>query len=225
MKAALTAVSLASSLGLLLGFGSVASAGLQNSHHDFTSLTGSGEICKPCHTPHNADTTVDAPLWNHDVTVAAFTVYTSTTMDAVLGQPTGNSKLCLSCHDGSVAIDAFGGQAGTVFISDPFYTGPGDTLDSFFTTDLSADHPISFTYNAALVTSDGALHDPSTTPSGLGATIDEDLLDDGRVECTSCHDPHLGRASGCGSCHFGLETKSLWKSNAGSDLCLTCHDK
>ena len=208
---------------------SAASAGLQNTHHDFSSLTGSGEICKPCHTPHNADTGVTAsPLWNHEVTTASFTPYNSPTLTANVGQPTGTSKLCLSCHDGTVAIDSFGGRTGTVYITDSFYGGPsGGTLLSWFGTHLGDEHPLSFTYDSALAQEDGALRDPTTTPSGLGGTISEDLLDGGnRMECTSCHDPHISRAvNGCSSgCHFGGETLSLWKSNSGSALCMTCHN-
>ena len=201
-------------------------AGLQDSHHDFTSLNGSGEICKPCHTPPNAMTSVnEAPPWNHEVTTATFTPYKSPTMNALPGQPTGTSKLCLSCHDGTVAVDSFGDHLGTIFISDTWYTYPNDSLDSYLGTDLTGDHPISFDYNSALANSDGELYDPATTPSGLGGTITEDLLNNGRLECTSCHDPHLSRSSGCnaGSCHFGQQTLSLWKN--GDALCFTCHNK
>lgn len=217
-------------LSLLALFSAIASAGLKNTHHDFSSLSASGQICQPCHTPHGSDTSVTtAPLWNHEVTSASFTPYDSNTLNASIGQPTGTSKLCLSCHDGTVGIDSFGGRSGSVFITDPSYGGPaGGSLISWLGTDLGNDHPVSFVYDSALATADGGLHDPGTAASGLGGTIIEDMLDDGlRVECTSCHDPHIGRAqNGCGSgCHFGAETLSLWKSNARSALCLTCHTK
>lgn len=203
---------------------SVQAQGLRNSHHDFVNASWSGgEYCKPCHTPHNANQDVpDSPLWNHQVTVASFQVYSSPTMNSFPGQPTGDSKLCLSCHDGTVAIENHGG-----------YTG-GTTYATFgnLSTDLQNDHPISFTYNTALANTDHGLHDPSTTLSGLGGTIAEDLLQNGILQCTSCHDVHLGRnLNGCSSCHTvgpgGMITNSvsLWKSNAGSSLCLTCHNK
>ncbi|MFQ6108814.1 MAG: cytochrome C, partial [Candidatus Aminicenantales bacterium] len=104
-------------LGVLV---TVALAQISGTAHDFSGDTWntSGEICIVCHTPHNADTSVSAaPLWNHDVTTATYTLYSSSTLDATLGQPGDISKLCLSCHDGTVAIDSFGGATGSNFIS------------------------------------------------------------------------------------------------------------
>ncbi len=194
---------------------------IRESHHDFSTAGWSGgEICIVCHTPHGANTTVaDAPLWNHEVTNAAYTVYTSLSLDALPSQPSGDSKLCLSCHDGTVAVDSFGGNTGS-------WTAGFGNLG----TDLTRHHPISFVYDDALAQTDGELYAPSSQSSGLGSTIDADLLRGGRMECTSCHDVHISRNSaGCAGCHFvgGVTTKtlSLWKSNDGSALCLTCHNK
>jgi len=153
---------------------------------------------------------VNAPLWNHEVTTElAYTLYSSSTLDATPGQPSGVSKLCLSCHDGTVAVDAFGGAAGTTTI-DAIGTGSGD-----FGTDLSNDHPISFLYTTALSVTDGGLMDPSTDPSGIIGTIAADMLFSDSMECASCHDVH--NAAG--------NTALLLIDNANSDLCLTCHDK
>ena len=176
--------------------------------HDFSGDAWSGgEICIACHTPHNGDMSLPgAPLWNHEVSTAAFTLYTGGgTLDATLGQPSAQSMLCLSCHDGTVALDSYGGSTGSEFI-----TGSG-----LVGTDLSDDHPISFTYDATLAGLDGALHDPSTALSGLGGTIDADLLFGGQMQCASCHDVH-------GSAGYA---SLLRIENAGSALCLTCHDK
>ena len=181
------------------------------SAHDFSGETwnASGEICITCHTPHNADATIaDAPLWNHQSTAATFTVYNSGTLDATVGQPDGSSKLCLSCHDGTVAVDNFGGNTtGTEVI----------TGDALVGTDLSNDHPVSFVYDAALATTDGGLYDPTTTNSGMpaGGTIDDDMLISNKLQCSSCHDVHNG--SGV--------AKLLVKNNNASALCLTCHNK
>lgn len=192
---------------MLYGTGFVFAQGISGTAHDFSSSGWSGgEICIVCHTPHNADATIaDAPLWNHESTAATFTLYSSSTMDGTTGQPDASSKLCLSCHDGTVALEDFGGTTtGTNYIS------TGD-----LTTDISDDHPISFTYNTALATSDGELFDPATANSGLGSTIDDDLLIGGKMQCASCHDVH--NTAGASSL--------LVKSNASSALCLTCHDK
>lgn len=182
------------------------------SAHDFSaqSWNTSGEICVVCHTPHNADITVaNAPLWNHSLTTQTFQIYSSSvspTFTGTTGQPDASSKLCLSCHDGSVALENFGGVGGgTHFISGGANLG----------TDLRNDHPISFTYDATLATTDGGLFNPATALSGLGSTIASDLLFAGKMQCASCHDVH----NSAGIAHL------LVKSNAGSALCLTCHNK
>ena len=186
-----------------------ASADISGTPHDLRAEAGTnGRICVVCHAPHNTAITVaGAPLWNHGVTSEAFTVYASPTFDGgPSGQPAGTSKLCLSCHDGSVAIDAFGGSAGT---GGNTITGP-----ELLGTDLSNDHPISFTYNTALATADGELADPATDLSGLGGTIDADMLFGGSMECASCHDVHDNTIP-----------PFLILANTASAMCLTCHSK
>ncbi len=184
--------------------------GITGSAHDFTdgeAWNTTGKICIVCHTPHNADITItDAPLWNHETTTTVFTLYSSATFDGTIGQPDGSSKLCMSCHDGQVALENFSGTTtGTNYI-----TG----LDSLGTT-LADDHPISFAYTAALAGTDGELYDPTTQNSGLGGTIDADMLFSTKMQCASCHDVHNST---------GI-TYLLLKSNAASALCLTCHNK
>ena len=80
-----------------------------NSKHNL-SLSGpgtirsatEGDICIFCHSPHSL--AGQSPLWNHEMSVAPYTPYSSSTLKATVGQPTGASKLCLSCHDGTVAL-------------------------------------------------------------------------------------------------------------------------
>ncbi|MBI2522626.1 MAG: cytochrome c3 family protein [Bdellovibrio sp.] len=178
-------------------------ADIAGSAHDFTATGwGDGNICKVCHTPHNANTTIpNSPLWNHAVTTATFTPYSSSTLNASVGQPTGVSKLCLSCHDGTVAADSFGGRLGTHIV---------DNIG----TDLRDHHPVSFVYDSALAVADGALFDPTIQPTVLGGTIASDLLVGGRLECSSCHDVHNR-----------YDNNELLKINdSGSALCLACHD-
>ncbi len=191
----------------------VANGAITGSEHDFSGETwnASGEICVVCHTPHNAITAADAPLWNHETTVASFDVYASGTFDgsASIGQPAGSSIMCLSCHDGTVAVDNFGAKTN----GSEFVTG-----DHLIGTDLRNDHPISFTYDSTLASTDGSLYDPTTTVSGIAgstATIDADMLISGRMQCSSCHDVHDSA---------GIP-ELLVKSNAASGLCLTCHNK
>ena len=190
---------------------------ITGSAHDFTADAWSGgRICVACHAPHHTDTTVtDAPLWNHAVTAQAYTLYSSATLDASIGQPSGLSKLCLSCHDGTVAVDSFGGVTGSVTVSTA--SNLGSTLND--------DHPVGFTYDSALASLDGALHDPISTNITIGSggqqkpgTIDTVMLFNGKMECSSCHDVHNTFTADAGV--------SLVKvSQSGSALCLACHNK
>ena len=198
---------------------------LAGSPHDFSNTNWSdGQICLPCHNAHNEVTQEDAaPLWNRTVLLTTYRVYSSNTFDADIDQPGGVSKLCLSCHDGITAIDAFGGAAGSVFMSGDARLGndPGDH------------HPISFVYDTALALKDGDLHDPFTAASGLGGTIAENLLSNGRVECTSCHDVHNrndflryidtgGGVDGlCSTCHISGPPQRL--NTAGEPLASLQH--
>ncbi len=187
---------------------------ITGSAHDFSATWSDGEICAPCHTPHGGDASVTvAPLWAHtETSTATYTLYTSatSTLDATMAQPAGLSKLCLSCHDGTVALSSFTG-------ADNSDTNKmGDLYASAnFGIDLSNDHPFGFTYDDALATTDTELNPPSTTSSGLGAEIDDDMLFSDKIECASCHDVHNKVDNG----------KLLRISNAGSALCLTCHKK
>lgn len=188
--------------------------------HDF-STTGwaGGQICIACHTPHNSNTTVtNAPLWNHAVTTATFTLYSSSTLNATMAQPAGVSKLCLSCHDGTVAVNSFGGTTGTQMI-----TGGAN-----LTNNLANDHPIGFTYNTALATSDGSLADPSAGSVTIGSgtqtktgTIAATMLYGGQMECASCHDVHNKDVVE----HPLLRDGFTLASGRPSQLCANCHSK
>ncbi len=79
-------------------------------------------------------------------------------------------------------------------------------------TDLSQDHPVSFTYNSQLV-SQAALASPEeelAAPSALTGNVKLDH--NSQMQCTSCHDPHNDQ--------FG---NFLVMDNAGSALCTICH--
>ena len=179
---------------------SAAFGAITGSAHDFSASGWSqGQICIPCHAPHNNANTTGELLWNHAVTESTFTLYSSATFDAVdIAQPGGVSKLCLSCHDGTVAIDSFGGATGGTMVSGGRNLG----------IDMENDHPVSFTYDATLATTDGYLADPTTLPDTV-------KMFDGKMECASCHDVHNKHNNDA----------LLNVANGGSALCLTCHLK
>lgn len=200
---------------LMVGANAALAGTIGGSAHDFSGQGWSGgQICLPCHTPHKANITVaDAPLWNHALSTATYQLYASPTLNATMGQPGGGSKLCLSCHDGTVAINSFGGTTGTTFI------GTGDKIGP----DLRGEHPIGFTYDAALATADASLKNPTTTTVTIGAgtttktgTLAAVMLFGGKMECASCHDVHNTFTNG---------GKLLKIPAAGSAICTTCHAK
>ena len=66
-----------------------------------------GEICVYCHTPHGANTTIKAPIWNRTIIPKEYVIYDKLrTLNRPIGSPGANSLTCLSCHDGTTAIDS-----------------------------------------------------------------------------------------------------------------------
>ncbi len=163
--------------------------------------TSEGEICVFCHVPHNAKAA--GPLWNRDQPAGPYTPYTSSTRKITApGQPTGASLLCLSCHDGTIALGKISSRSTNITMAGGktnFVTGDLGYLG----TDLSDDHPISFLYSSVL--SNSELRAP-TAPVKLDAS--------GQLQCTACHSPH-DDANG----------KFLVVNNIQSALCRNCHNK
>jgi predicted CXXCH cytochrome family protein len=286
----------AGACALLMGIGAAtqeAAAGISNTRHNLSSVansivgrnqtTSTTDLCVFCHTPHAADTSavpagsVRPPLWNKTLPAAAgFTTYPQTS--SLDGQvlPVGSvSVACLSCHDGSQAMDNIvnapgsgdriadgGGASGRNFA----WTGGGVNTATgimiqrtngaaMLGKDLSDDHPIGIQYCGGFGTNGlaatGACRDPDfrapatitvgantlyyvDTPANLGgASVGQREKTDMQlynrqfagvtgqtpsVECGSCHDPHT-EAQAAGQVSF------LRVSNAGSNLCLVCHNK
>ena len=168
---------------------------------------GVTQVCVFCHTPHKTPGGMKgAALWGHKPSVQTYDIYGSSTLDALPGQPTGKSILCLSCHDGTVAIGALKkkphpGKATDAMLNKPINPASRGNLG----TDLSDDHPISFIYDSMLAINDGQLLDPSQ--------IKPLQLEDGKVECTTCHDPHEKDIQPF------LRVSTLY-----GQLCTTCHN-
>lgn len=185
---------------------SFAAAEIIGSGHDFSQYGWSrNQICLPCHTPHNANVEAGA-LWNRENPAdTTFTLYEGTvgTAENVLDR---KSRLCLSCHDGTIALDSYGGATGTHYIS-------GDALIG---TDLSDDHPIGADAVYPLTGSWG-LHPAAEGRRGMninGLYLVE-LDNEHVVSCNTCHNPHNSRN----------QPFMLRMDNTGSALCLNCHIK
>jgi len=197
------------SLALLQGAMPLLSQPSASPHDLGSSSSGwNSRRCEVCHVL--ATDSEQASTWINELPgPSAYTVYgsgdaRSSTLDALIEQPEGTSLMCLGCHDGVTALD----------------TGHGARPVG---GDLAAEHPISFVYDASLAARDGSLADPRATQVTLvdseggswTGTIDQLLLEGGKMECVSCHDVH-GRAANPGL---------LKMSNEKSRFCLTCHLK
>ena len=210
-----TGLSVLAVLALLAAGGAAprfaAATSVVGSKHDLSVSGGAlvkaateSDVCIFCHTPHHASK--DAPLWNRYSSGAFYTPYNSTTAKATVGQPTGASKLCLSCHAGTVALGMVRSRDKPITLA-----GGADRMPpgrANLGTDLSDDHPVSFTYDQSLLGRDKELKNPAALP--FAVKLDKS----GQLQCTSCHDPHNNQ--------YG---DFLVENNSQSALCIACHDK
>jgi predicted CXXCH cytochrome family protein len=171
------------------------------------------------------------PLWNH--TLPAATVYTmyyggpgapqtgpmaQQSLGAVAGS---TSLLCLSCHDGSVAVNAYGNgsqistsiSTGTATIGAGYVIGKDGILQNH--------HPIGFSYSAVYPTDTG-IRNPATAALGTAGFVTSHLYASQALGATDTME--------CGTCHSVHNTGNtgetlLWRSDTSSRLCLTCHAK
>jgi hypothetical protein len=192
-------------------------AGIVGSTHDFSAEPWSdGEICVVCHLPHESSIE-ESPgdgglLWSHALSTSTYLMYTSPSLDGAQDpQPTGTSKMCLCCHDGTVALDYYGSNDGGEEFIPSESRVPADPLWHGEEGDLSTEHPISIVYDES---ADPDLHSRENA-MGVSGTI-ADVLEGGtKLQCHSCHDVHDEE---------NLGTPLLRVSPDWSQLCLTCHD-
>lgn len=225
----------------VIGAGAHAASTIAGSPHDLTAMTprmmhqgyiynNYNDICIYCHTVQSGTNNFDA--WNRPASQAIYKVYESPTLNA---QPTApdmgsSSALCLSCHDGTIAVDNVITKPST-YTQAPLHAAmtngsgncgmchqtvepvPGVAESAFFRirhgflgTDLSNDHPINMAYDE--------LVDRNLKPLAQVQASGLKLDSQNRVQCASCHDPHVPN-----------EKAFLRKTNVGSQLCTTCHAK
>lgn len=195
---------------------SVAYAGIAGTKHDLSA--GGGQTiraqtmtqkCVFCHTPHHASGVI--PLWNRNLSTETYILPSTATFPYLLStvpQPDKGSKLCLSCHDGTVAIGQLfnipgPGMGGTVGMTDSgtgLLTGEGKLSSAStanYGTNISYKHPVSIALNNTLINNKAnqcLSPDPpfwkvrcpdSSSPVKLASTNAG-----AGVQCRSCHDPH-----------------------------------
>lgn len=222
---------------------------IKGSKHDLSSTSGPGpiksyigaggtsEICVFCHTPHSART--DAPLWNRSINLSAtYTPYSSDVMSALSytsgdspttiqpGDPHVKTRLCLSCHDGTIALGSVVnlpyGLTSEIRMQQnnalqPIgYTMP-QNFPGYIGADLRDDHPVSIQY---LKAKDPELVSAPSISGKIGlygnnsGKLERAKVDGYYVECTSCHDAHDNQNG-----------NFLVDSNSGSNICRSCHAK
>ncbi|MBS1141375.1 MAG: hypothetical protein H6R13_2828 [Proteobacteria bacterium] len=165
--------------------------GANNAVNENYMTAGTTEICVFCHTPHASNTNVKAPLWNKPVAAgSSYTTYTtavSATIDGSVDM-SGISLACLSCHDGTQAMDTMinkpgsgGYSAAGSTITGGAWTGARQDGTGKMTnagefiamlgTDLTNDHPVGIQYCGGGVSTGGA----DTTAASQGSCRDADF--------------------------------------------------
>lgn len=215
---------------------------IANSKHNLSSSgtgsiksTSETQICVFCHTPHGASNL--APLWNRNASaVATYTLYSSPTLIALLYpgsssgtpnapvQPTAKSKLCLSCHDGTVALGQVlnrpgSGGAGTIPNMQNVSAGGGipttqnSNLGGATGADLSNDHPVGYLYDSSFDAELVVRAWPWNTAVKLEPDTGAGTRSTGTVQCLTCHDPHDN------------QNGSFMRMPNAAALCTFCHTK
>jgi len=170
-------------------------------------VKGGLDPCLFCHAPHSGVQNPNPALWSQTLSVQTYTPYSSTTLHNTQLQPVlgADSSLCLSCHDGTVAV----GQ--TQPYGNITMTGTMNKAD-VFGTNLQGSHPFSLKLPLVdapdLVASLVATHttgDPKVQLIG------------NNVECTSCHTPHAQAID-------QLSQNFLVRDSSSGQLCVACHE-
>jgi hypothetical protein len=219
-----------------------------------TRTGASSGSCNVCHAAHNTDPGQIAPLWRHGISSQTFTPYENSTFQATTtwsgGRPNGPSLACLSCHDGVTALNSTLTSAGTSGPIDPAAAIGTDlhtthpisfTYDAALATlDGELEDPTSYVIGTPKTT--GINGDPTKTlfvttapvPGAApgvwtgtkldGQTIDEAMLFNGKMECSSCHDVHKMSGSAPSS-GILLRISGNDADGRASLICRTCHIK
>ncbi len=195
------------------------------------------QICIYCHTPHRA--TIASPLWNHTLSPRASYILpeSPTQLSKPSNPPDGESRLCLSCHDGMVAIGSVVHLKGGPTTISMQNVGPKEELMQSiqggltnFAGDLSGSHLISIAYNEDLKRDKDkqcetgmvyfGLRFPNDIPHPVRLRPTDNLYNGKQgynglgVQCTTCHNPHDDK--------YGKFLVVDYRNNS-EDLCMACH--
>ncbi|WP_457598702.1 cytochrome c3 family protein [Hydrogenimonas sp.] len=218
--------------GLLIGSTTIASAfgltkeqegGIYQTKHNLMRGINlpkgeeASELCVWCHIPHDSlSGDVQSPKWlTQSDNERNFDVYGMEANVSATGKGNGPDvmvRVCLTCHDGVNApnISLFSPEAPQRFNLNAT-AGSGPLPDNSFVHS----HPVGVNYAPFSPSGSRASLRPQTyiLNGWSGAKTINDLVSEGTVRCTSCHDPHSTNGQ-------FLRTK-----NSGSALCKGCHNK
>jgi hypothetical protein len=214
MRRVIITLLLSGSLGSLCLAGG--SNSIFNTKHNL-SVSGQGDIksntetrvCIFCHSSHNASK--EGPLWNHQTSApGTFKTYERSSLAGRPDQPNGATKLCLSCHDGTIAVGALKGLANPVAMQNVDQGGEIPAVrKSNMGTDLSGTHPVSIRYQQNSAIASSHLKWPPNDPE---KKVGPDA--NGYVQCTACHDAHDDSRS---------NKYPFWNKATFSEVCEVCH--
>jgi predicted CXXCH cytochrome family protein len=217
---------------------SVSKASIIGSAHDFSISTnywingtvnwvakyGSTNVCGECHTIHHAQNVANGPLFIHSPSAnTSFVTYDQANSPTYSGGAVKlgpGSLACLSCHDGSTAVNSTtdaSGNIGTNGAALVMIQARGIVTEGGSGNDLTHMHPIGFAYNTALAADPVGVQPTTHTFASAGAPTVASVLKNGQLECATCHDIH--RTIG------GSTTSGIYTIASGQNLCLGCHNK
>jgi predicted CXXCH cytochrome family protein len=209
-------------LAAMLSWAKAPKSAIVNSAHDLRSRFNAAPftVCSFCHIAHKFGDAPAGPgplLWNHTMSsVASYGVYQSQSFNGLntdiadLGGQNTVSNLCLSCHDGTVAVNSFY-EAVTGANFQPIPQNTTFMPQSHRVRDLTKQHPVNFSYTALLATKAGMLVPSSANSVDAAGEIP---LFQGKMQCATCHDPHNGTSS--------IFVQAFPTQTSGS-FCTYCH--
>jgi hypothetical protein len=235
--------------------------GILLSPHDMRNAAVGGvdsqaRACAFCHTPHHAQVATGNdyyPLWSRQLDTNTFTSYVSSTMNSAdfnSDIAIGPTRLCMSCHDGTIAVDQHYGIAGSKLLVETGFPVSGVPSPGVGqgTTGLTNDHPVGMNYTDVAIGPVSGDPDPTTVAGALAnqdpwiRKADSTLLYTGNkfnvkvsdrlyvlptdgtkayMTCATCHDVHNKKNADLATDPNNL----VLAPQKDSALCLTCHIK
>jgi predicted CXXCH cytochrome family protein len=241
--------------------GANVSADIANTKHNLgttgtgpNTFSGTAALCVFCHTPHGGDSSASVPLWNKSLITGTYVTYDSLGTSSLDGAtaPVGSVSIaCLSCHDGTQAMDTVLNQPGSGAVVASYGAGTwvGNSTPqgiALIGEDLTNDHPVGIQYGGGGITAtapSAATNDvdfvapnnasinsnvvwwvDTGTPNGTREKTDMQLYTRSVVEIDAGADQPFVE---CASCHdpHSEQATFLRIANDGSAVCLACHTK